>query len=376
MTTESFAIPPPDYLTRPGLRAVLLAIPRARLVGGCVRDTLAGVDVHDIDLATPDTPEQVVEQLKAARLRAIPTGIAHGTVTALADGETFEITTLRRDVETDGRHATVAFTDNWREDAARRDFTINAMSMTPHGLVFDYFGGREDLRAGVVRFVGEAATRIAEDYLRILRYFRFFARYNPADPDASAIAAIAAGRAGLKQLSVERVWSEMRRILEAAAPGRALLLMQAVGVLAELLPEAQLVPLDDLPADPVLRLAALLPSGVAPLNLSGAEAERLSALAGPAPQEQASDDDLRRALADTPPDILIGRAWIARGSETLRARIAAMPVPVFPVQGRDLAEAGIKPGPEMGRILRQLRDLWMQGGCVADREALLAPFSP
>ena len=372
MTAASFHIAPPPYVSRPGLQAVLAAIPRARLVGGCVRDTLASVDVHDIDLATPDAPEQVVAQLKAARVRAIPTGIAHGTITALAHGETFEITTLRRDVETDGRHATVAFTDDWQEDAARRDFTINAMSMTPDGTVFDYFSGRADLTAGVVRFVGDAATRIAEDYLRILRYFRFFARYNPAEPDPVAVAAIAAGRDGLRQLSVERVWSEMRRILEAAGPDRALHLMQSLGVLGLLLPDARLVALDDLPADAVLRLAALLPSGVAPLNLSGAEAERLAALSGPALPERVSDDDLRRALADTAPDILIDRAWIARRSAALRARIAACPVPVFPVQGRDLAAAGMKPGPDMGRILREMRSAWMAGGCVADRPSLMA----
>ncbi|MDR3524186.1 MAG: CCA tRNA nucleotidyltransferase [Acetobacteraceae bacterium] len=370
--TETFTITPPDFLIHPGLRAVLAAVPAARLVGGCVRDALAGVEVHDIDLATPDAPQEVVRLLEQAGLRAIPTGIAHGTITAFVDGESIEITTLRRDVQTDGRHAVVAFTDDWRQDAARRDFTINAMSMTPDGTVFDYFGGADDLRAGVVRFVGEAALRIREDYLRILRYFRFFARYNPAMADPAATAAIAAERQGLAQLSAERVWSEMRRILEAASPDRALGLMQRLGVLAELLPEARLVSVDLLPADPVLRLAALLPQGRAPLNLSGAEAERLAALVLPALSEEASDDDLRRALADTAPEILIGRAWLAGSSPMLRVRIASMPVPVFPVQGRDLAQAGVQPGPEMGRMLRDLRAEWLRAGCLPDRAALLA----
>ena len=370
--TDTFTITPPDFLTRPGLRAVLAAVPSARLVGGCVRDALAGVEVHDIDLATPDTPQEVVRLLEQAGLRAIPTGIAHGTITAFVDGESIEITTLRRDIETDGRHAVVAFTDDWREDAARRDFTINAMSMTPDGTVFDYFGGADDLRVGVVRFVGEAALRIREDYLRILRYFRFFARYNPAQADPEATAAIAAERQGLPQLSVERVWSEMRRILEADSPDRALGLMLRLGVLTELLPDAKLVSVDLLPADPVLRLAALLPSGRAPLNLSGVEAERLAALVQPALSEEVSDDDLRRALADTATDILIDRSRLAGRSGTLRMRIAAMIVPVFPVQGRDLAQAGLQPGPEMGRVLRELRGEWLRGGCLDRIDTLLS----
>ncbi len=371
----SIVIATPEFLQRPGLAAVLRALPQARPVGGCVRDTLAGVRVADVDLATPTTPEQTIKALESAGLRAIPTGIAHGTVTALSEGETFEITTLRRDIETDGRHAQVAFTDDWREDAARRDFTINAMSLTSDGMVHDYFGGVDDLRAGIVRFVGCSATRITEDYLRILRYFRFFARYNKAEPDHAAVAAIATHRDGLVQLSAERVWSETSRILAATTPDRALSLMQQLGVLAVLLPEAKLCPLNALPADPILRLAALLPHGIAPLNLSGAEAERLLALAGPAPDETASEDDLRRLLADTPPDILLGRAWIAGRAPELRDRIAAIAPPVFPVQGRDLRAAGIKAGPQMGQILRELRASWLASGCHADRAALLAELS-
>ena len=170
-------IAPPAFLAEPALAAVMAALPEARVVGGAVRDALAGRAVAEVDLATPRTPEQVTEALQAAGMRAVPTGLDHGTVTALSGGRGFEVTTLRRDVETDGRHAVVAFTDDWRADAARRDFTINAMSLTRAGEVFDYFGGIGDLRAGFLRFVGDPATRIAEDYLRILRYFRFFARY-------------------------------------------------------------------------------------------------------------------------------------------------------------------------------------------------------
>lgn len=173
--TPALRIAPPDWLTQPPLAAVLAALPEARIAGGAVRDTLAGRPVADIDLATPRPPDRVMAALNAAGIRTVPTGLAHGTVTAVAGGRGFEITTLRRDVETDGRHAVVAFTDDWRQDAARRDFTLNALSMTPDGAVYDYFGGIADLRAGVVRFVGDPAQRIAEDYLRILRFFRFLA---------------------------------------------------------------------------------------------------------------------------------------------------------------------------------------------------------
>jgi poly(A) polymerase/tRNA nucleotidyltransferase (CCA-adding enzyme) len=366
-------IPPPAFLDAPGLRTVLACLPRARPVGGCVRDALAGVPVADIDLATPDAPEDVIVALERAGLRAIPTGLAHGTVTALAHGQSFEITTLRRDVETDGRHAVVAFTDDWREDAARRDFTINAMSLLPDGTVVDYFGGASDLRAGIVRFVGDAATRIAEDYLRILRFFRFFARYGTGQPDA--VAAIAEALPGLALLSGERVWSELKRILAAPAPDAALALMARLGVLAALLPAARLTPLDPLPADPLLRLAALLPQGAAPLKLSGEEAARFAALQGAPPPPEPDDAALRRLLANVPADILIGRAWLAGRDPGLRARIASMPAPVFPLHGRDLAAAGVPPGPRMGEILRRLRGLWLAGGCVAGRDSLLAELA-
>jgi poly(A) polymerase/tRNA nucleotidyltransferase (CCA-adding enzyme) len=369
-------IDPGRFLAHPGLAAILRALPRARLVGGCVRDHLADRAIADIDLATQDRPEAVAEALDRAGLRAIPTGIAHGTVTALSDGNSFEITTLRRDVETDGRHATVAFTDDWREDAARRDFTINAMSATPDGRLFDYFGGREDLRAGRLRFVGDAATRIAEDYLRILRFFRFFARYGRGAPDSAALVAIQAQKAGLARLSAERVWSELKRILSAPTPDTALALMDRLGVLADLLPEARLAALDTLPADPLLRLAKLLPANTPDLpdrlKLSGEEAALLSALHGPVPPDMADDTDLRRALADTPHAVLIGRAWIAGRSADLRGRIAALPAPVFPLQGRDLLAAGIPPGPEMGATLRRLRALWLESGCLASAPELLA----
>ena len=207
----------------PGMAALWAALPEARMVGGAVRDWLAGCAVADVDFAVPLPPETVMARARAAGLKVIPTGIAHGTVTVMTPDHSFEVTSLRRDVETDGRHAVVAFVDDWELDASRRDFTINAMSAAQDGTVFDYFGGREDLAAGRVRFVGTAAARIEEDYLRIFRFFRFFARYGRGAPDADAVAAITRLRDGAKSLSAERVWSELKRIFWRArsAGGRA-----------------------------------------------------------------------------------------------------------------------------------------------------------
>ncbi len=375
----------PSYLADPALTAVLAALPRARIVGGAVRDALLNRPVADIDLATPDPPEAVARALAAAGLRSVPTGLRHGTVTAISAHRGFEITTLRRDVETDGRHAIVAFTDDWEADAARRDFTINALSMRADGAVYDYFSGIADLRAGRLRFVGDPATRIAEDYLRILRYFRFFARFGPGDsdptPDPAATTAIATHLDGLAQLSPERVWSELKRLLAAPDPAPAITLMHHLGVLARVLPEGaapdQLAALlaQPAPADPILRLAALLagdPAALAArLRLSSADRDRLLALRPPSLPADADTPAQRRALADTPPDLLAGRAWLA-GHAALAATLAASHAPEFPLRGRDLRAAGLPDGPELGQLLRDLRRLWLDGGCTADAAALLA----
>ena len=378
--------PLPDFLEEAGLRAVLAALPRARMVGGCVRDARLGRPVADVDLATPDAPEAVMAALRAAGLKAVPTGLAHGTVTAVAMHRGFEVTTLRHDLATDGRHAVVAFTEDWRADAARRDFTINAMSMTADGAVFDYFGGLADLAAGRVRFVGDAATRIAEDYLRVLRFFRFHARYGRGAPDAAALGAIREGVPGLARLSAERVWSELKRILAGPEPAGTVALMRECGVLAAVLPEASHgtllanVVAAGAPADPVLRLAALIEgdgsAAAARLKLSGAEATHLVALrAAAAPPDMADDDALRRALADVPKPVLVGAAWLAGRGDALRTRLGAMPVPVFPLAGRDLAAAGVPAGPAMGALLRDLRSWWLNGGCRADAAACRAELA-
>jgi poly(A) polymerase len=374
----------PDFLSDPALAPVLAALPEARIAGGAVRDVLLGRPVADVDLATPRKPDAVIEALTLAGIRAVPTGLAHGTVTAVSQGRGFEVTTLRRDVETDGRHAVVAFTSDWREDAARRDFTINALSMTRDGDVFDYFGGIADLRGGVLRFVGDPTTRIAEDYLRILRFFRFLARGAARTADPSAVAAIRAGVQGLVHLSAERVWHELSRILSAPDPGPAVRMMATLGVLAAVVPEgADPSRLERLlsggaPPDALLRLAALLTSDPATvaerLRLSIAERNRLIALGtAPLARPAADDSSLRRLLAEHSPETLIGRTWLAFGFganwDALRQRLASMPRPVFPLEGRDVVALGIAPGPRVGALLRALRVWWMQGGCTADASA-------
>ena len=376
----------PAFLSDPALCAVLDALPRARVVGGAVRDHLAGRPVADIDLATPDPPEAVIAALTAAGIKAVPTGLAHGTVTAVAGGRGFEITTLRVDVETDGRHAVVAFTDDWQADAARRDFTFNAMSMDRTGQVHDCFGGAADLKAGITRFVGDPAQRVAEDYLRVLRYFRFHARYGSHPPDPATRAALRDAVPHLAGLSAERVWHELRRILAVPDPRRALALMACLGVLAAVLPEGfDLARLDRLvsvgaPADPLLRLAALLDGDDGALadrlRLANTERERLRALRqGPVPAPTDDDDALRRALAEADGALLVDRCWLADdgspGWAGLRARLSGMPRPVFPLVGRDVVARGVAPGPAIGRLLAEVRSWWLEGGCVASRAACL-----
>jgi poly(A) polymerase/tRNA nucleotidyltransferase (CCA-adding enzyme) len=386
-------IAPPAWITGGAAAAALAALPGARAVGGAVRDTLAGRAVQDVDIGAPLPPEEVAPRLRAAGLRVFETGLAHGTLTAVKNGERVEVTSLRRDVLTDGRHAEVEWTTDWREDAARRDFTINAMSLAADGRLWDYFGGRDDLAAGRVRFVGDAATRIAEDYLRALRFFRFQARYGRGEPDAAALAAIREAVPGLARLSAERVWSEWKRLLEAPDPRGAVALMQAAGVLPAVLPEAEWpnARLDRLAAalpDPLLRTAALLrpDADVARLaerlRLSGEERDSLVWLSVARDDllPEPDDAELRRILArrdGVPLPDLVREAWLAEARDgapraALRARILATPRPAFPLRGADLIAAGLPPGPDLGRRLARARAAWIEAGCDTPREALLA----
>ncbi len=275
-------LPPATWRDHAGLRRVIdaLGAGNARIVGGAVRDTLLGIDTADVDLATTHQPEHVVDLLEAAKIKAVPTGIKHGTITAVAGDAVYEVTTLRRDLDTDGRHATVAFTDDWREDAARRDFTINALYADPaSGELFDYFGGIDDLEARRVRFIGDPLTRIAEDHLRILRFFRFLARFGDA-PDPEGLKACTDRANDLMALSRERIANELLRLLVAPRAPEVVALMLERGIFAPVLPEigdalrlATLARQEEaagVAPDPIRRLAATLPRDPAAVAAVGA----------------------------------------------------------------------------------------------------------
>jgi poly(A) polymerase len=394
---ERMALQP--WMSEPATRAVLRALApagdaAARFVGGCVRDALLGRAIGDIDIATPLLPEEVMRRLEAARIRAVPTGLAHGTVTAVVPPRHFEITTLRRDVETFGRHARVAFTDDWAADAARRDFTMNALFLDAEGQVFDPVGGLGDLRAGYVRFVGDAGTRIREDVLRILRFYRFHAHYGRGAADSEARAACRALAALLPTLSGERVAAETLKLLAAPDPLPTLRMMAEDGVIAALLPElrrldrlAALIPLEPAP-DALRRLGALLDgdAGAAAamaerLRLANAQRERLVALAAPpsavdlAGDERAQRRALHRLGAELYRDLVLLRA--AERGDAVRARdLLALATGwrprEFPLKGRDAAALGIAQGPEIGRLLAAVEAWWEDGDFRADRKAALA----
>jgi poly(A) polymerase len=379
-------------------RAVVAALARGgrpvRFVGGCVRDALAGREVSDIDVATLELPARVLELLAAAKIKAVPTGIEHGTVTAIVDGQPFEITTLRRDVETDGRRAVVAFTDSWTEDAARRDFTINALSADPDGTLHDPFGGVADLAAGRVRFVGEAEERIREDVLRILRFFRFHAHYGRGEPDAAGFAACRKLADKLPGLSGERIAAELRRLLAAADPAATLERMRAAGILAPILPElADLARLRGVQAvdepgarDPLLRLAAVLPDDAAVaqavaerLRLSNDERAWLALLAAPPAGLWPAQGPaaLRRALHRLGPDIVrdLGLLALARGDAAVgrpAVDAAATWTPVaLPIRGQDALDLGVPAGPRVGRLIEAVEAWWEESDYRPDRGACL-----
>jgi poly(A) polymerase len=398
-------IDPPAWMTAPETRAVMAALAGegavARFVGGCVRDAILDRTgtVSDIDIATADPPDRVTLLLGNAGLRSIPTGIAHGTVTALSGARHYEITTLRRDVETFGRRARVAFTDDWAGDAARRDFTMNALYADADGTLYDPTGGLADLRAGRVRFVGDAALRIQEDALRLLRFFRFHAHYGRGEPDAAGLAAASAAAASLATLSGERVTGELFKLLQAATAAGALQIMARHGVLAHLLPEApgidrlaRLVPIEATLglSDSLRRLAALLPSDATAavrladrLKLSNDERERFAAIVAPALAVGADMDVAARgrALYRLGRERFVDLALLAWAAEPLpdaaawRAHLAAAEAwvrPILPVGGTDVLALGLPPGPRVGELLAAVERWWEAGGFRAGRADALA----
>jgi len=395
------------WMTAPETAAVLDALEAAggpgcaRYVGGCVRNTLIGRPVSDIDIATRLTPEAVTAALKAARLKAVATGVEHGTVTAVSGGKPFEITTLRRDVSTDGRRAVVAFTDDWAEDAQRRDFTLNSLYAARDGAIFDPTGhGVADARAGRIVFVGEPEHRVREDFLRILRFFRFLAWYGSGPPDAAALAACEAFRGELKTLSAERVSKELLKLLAAEDPREAIGLMARTGVLGEILPapvdlarfEAVVAIESDqlFEIDPLLRLAALLPDDqvgavqfAERLRLSNAERDRIAAALAPAPvlKSWMSPREIRRALYREGAQAFRDRAKLAwaRASRTAatpqwRGMIAlgeGWVPPAFPLTGEDVIAAGAPKGPMVGQVLREVEAWWIDHDFIDDKPSTI-----
>jgi tRNA nucleotidyltransferase/poly(A) polymerase len=395
-----------DWLKAKTLQSVLGALDAedgaTRIVGGAVRNALFDEPVRDIDLATVFVPAEVIKRAKAAGLKTAPTGIDHGTVTVIAEGTPFEVTTLRADVETDGRRAVVAFTKDWLEDARRRDFTINALYCDGQGTIFDPLGGLTDVAARRVRFIGNADERISEDYLRILRFFRFFAWYGHGRPDPGGLKAVTRLKDGLAGLSAERVWAELKRLLAAPDPARALLWMRTTEIIQRVLPESWGIDAihrlmaaertEGWPADPLLRLEAMLPTDAGKvralakrLKLSRAEAKRLNAWAkapdaDPALVETALAAILYRQGAEAVRDRL-AHAFAREAEAGNRADAAALrkqiafaddwQKPVFPLKGKDLLAAGMKAGPAVGKRLKALEEAWVESGFTGDQQALL-----
>jgi len=391
-------IAPQPWMVEPATRAVVAALSsggvEARFVGGSVRDALLGRPIVDIDIATPAPPERIIELLEKSGIKVVPTGLAHGTVTAVVPPRHFEITTLRRDVETYGRRARVAFDADWAADAVRRDFTINAIFLAPDGTIHDPVGGFADLQARRVRFVGDPATRIAEDVLRLLRYYRFEARFGAGVGDPEARAACRAAAHLLPTLSGERVSQELVKLLETQDPIAALRMMQEDGVLAVVLPEArhierlrQMIAIEPEP-DQLRRLAALVEVDgegalalAARLRFPNTWRDRLHGLAPPWPADPQEDArSQRRSLyrlgAGRYRDIALlvasaGAMPQSRLAELLDLTSSWTP-PVFPLAGRDVTALGIPPGERVGRLLAAVHDWWEEGDFAADRGQCLA----
>jgi poly(A) polymerase len=378
----------PAWMDDPPVQALLAALTRggiaARFVGGCVRDTVLGRAVGEIDIAVDKPPETVMRALEAADLKVVPTGLKHGTVTAIVKGKPFELTTLRRDVETDGRRAVVAFTDDWRIDAERRDFTFNAMYSDPDGTIWDPFDGRADLFAGRVRFIGDPDQRIAEDRLRVLRFFRFHAWFGKPPLDSAGFDACRRNAGALSSLSAERVAKELLRLLAAPAPTDALEAMAEAGALDHWLPEyagaARLKALiarerEDTP-DALRRLAAIVsPPATAVakrLKLSTQQSLRLQLMLEPAVPGEFENH--RAALYRHGTRLFIDRVLLEGPRDWQAALVLARTwtPPDLPINGADALALGLKPGPQVGALLDAVERWWIAGDFSADRAACLA----
>jgi len=402
-----------DWLGEKHLQRLLAALTEggeeARVAGGAIRNTLLGQPVADIDIAATTLPQETIRRAEAAGYKTAPTGIEHGTITVIAGGKPYEVTTLRADVETDGRRAKVIFGRDWKADAERRDFTINALYAEADGTIIDFVGGIADIEARRLRFIGEADARIREDYLRILRFFRFFAWYGEGRPDAEGLKACARLKDGLGQLSAERVWSELRKLFSAPDPSRALLWMRQAGVLSAVLPESEKWGIDSIhglvrtekdlgwAVDAMLRLEAVVPPDAARmkvlaerLRFSNEEADRLRHWAlTTAPESRTTETELAKRVYFGDRGGYLDRLRLALAAARTRAVednqammeaggfsrllnfVLRWEKPAFPIKGADLTELGASPGPKLGATLRNLEKEWVESGFTADRGTLL-----
>jgi poly(A) polymerase len=405
MSDHQLRLPDARLLARPALASLLAVLDRdgeeARVVGGAVRNVLLGHAPDEIDLATTAEPAEVVRRVEAQGFRAIPTGIDHGTITVVIEGSPFEVTTLRQDVETFGRKARVRFGRDWKADAERRDFTMNALSASREGIVYDYVGGIADLRAHVVRFIGDPARRIAEDYLRILRFFRFHAAYGRGEPDAAALAACIAARDGLDRLSRERVRMELLKLLAAGGPVPAVTTMAQVGLLGRVIggvPQlcafATMVALEaalELGPDAIRRLGALAVLTTEDaislwqrLRLANSEYERLISMAQSWWRISADlgCGEARGLLYRLGPERFVDRvllAWARSGASVTSVdwhALLSLPqrwtAPAFPLKAADLMDRGIAKGPQLGKALAAAKERWIALGFPVERTTLAA----
>jgi len=394
-----------SWMQNDAVSALFDAMPEGglRFVGGCVRNALWGKPVGDIDMACKLEPEAVVDALMEAGIRHVPTGIDHGTITAVIDNVPYEITSLRRDVETDGRRATVTFTTDWAEDAQRRDLTVNALYADLSGQVFDPTGqGLDDLKARKFRFVGNADLRVQEDYLRILRFFRFLAWYGEREKvDAASLRACRENQTGIKKLSAERVWMEIKKLLSARNPVRACHIMLTNGILETVFPESnnvdglealvRLEAREGITPDPLLRLMAM--SAREPLQMalltkrlkmSKSETNRLRAWADDGAQlsTDMAERDRLATIYKSGKTVILDRARLRAAGETdaiqssrwmvLADLAMGWQAPIFPVTGKDLAQVGVPKGPRMGKALKALEALWVRSGFSTEKPQLLA----
>lgn len=382
------------WMDTPQVRALFDSLGRAgiaaRFVGGCVRNAVLERAIDDIDMAVDKPPEAIMRALEAADLKVVPTGLKHGTVTAVISGRPFELTTLRRDVETDGRRAVVAFTDDWLEDANRRDFTFNALYADRDGTLYDPFDGRSDLAAGRVRFIGDGDTRIVEDRLRVLRFFRFHAWYGRAPLDGPSFDACRRNAGALGGLSGERVAKELLRLLAALAPADALQAMAEAGALDHWLPEyagvarlEALIAREDEP-DPLRRLAAILPTSANAtaigkrLKFSTQQALRLEVMLASVPTIDVAGGPKawRAGIYHLGNNLYADRLLLAVDAlGDWRAALAlarSWTPPELPVSGGDALKLGLRPGPRVGALIEAVERWWIHGDFTADREACLA----